>query len=294
VKCAACLAAAVLALAGCATVAPSREPSFSAPIAAAEVAEVDDAPGEGDADLPETAADTAADAPDAPAEDVPGRSDLPARLAARARTFLGQRGPFRAAGERFNGDCSGFVAAVFAAEGIDLLAAMQRAAPDERRGARAAWLAAKADGGTFGAEGSPEPGDLVFWHDTYDQNRNRKADDRFTHIGIVERVEDGSVHFLHRGGKAVARGVMTLARRHVATDPDGERMNSTLRARSHPVKRGGPAAELFAGFGRIGDPSTAAGAHGPGARAKADVQGRRTPAPKVRSARQARTPARGS
>ena len=115
------------------------------------------------------------------------------------------------AGERFNGDCSGFVAAVYAAEGIDLRGAMQRAAPHERRGARAAWLAARADGRVFGADASPGPGDLVFWHDTYDQNRNGKADDRFTHVGIVERVAGQTVHFVHRGAKGVARGVMTLA-----------------------------------------------------------------------------------
>jgi hypothetical protein len=78
------------------------------------------------------------------------------------------------------------------------------------------------------------------------------VDDRFTHVGIVERVEGDSVHFIHRGGRGVARGVMTLARPHEATDGEGRRLNSTLRARSHPVRRGGLAAELFAGYSRPG------------------------------------------
>jgi hypothetical protein len=175
---------------------------------------------------------------------------LRARLVARARQLLGQRGPFRAAGQRFTPDCSGFVAAVYAAEGIDLRGAMQRAAPHERGGARAAWLAALAAGTAFGAAERPEPGDLVFWNDTYDRNRNRRADDPLTHVGIVERVEDGTVHFVHRGHRDVARGVMTLARPHEATGSDGRRLNSQLRSRSHPVKHGGLAAELLAGYSR--------------------------------------------
>jgi hypothetical protein len=48
---------------------------------------------------------------------------------------------------------------------------------------------------------------------------------------------------------------MTLARRHEASAPDGRRLNSAVRARSHPARSGGLAAELFAGFGRLGGPA---------------------------------------
>jgi hypothetical protein len=177
--------------------------------------------------------------------------DLRARLAARARSMIGRRGPFEAAGDRFPGDCSGFVAAVYAAEGVSLRGLMQRAAPAERGGVRAAWLAAKAHGKVFGAATSPSPGDLVFWNDTYDRNRNGRADDRLTHLGIVEYVEDGTVYFLHRGGNGVARGVMTLSRPREATAADGRRLNSAIRAKTHPVKKAGLAGMLFAGFGRV-------------------------------------------
>jgi hypothetical protein len=129
---------------------------------------------------------------------------------------------------------------------------MERAAPGEPSGVRAAWLAARRHGRTFGAEQSPAPGDLVFWHDTYDRNRNGLADDRYTHVGIVEHVQEGTVTFLHRGGKGVARGVMTLGRRGDASARDGRRLNSPIRAIAHPVKTGGLAGELFAGYGRIG------------------------------------------
>jgi hypothetical protein len=246
------LLAAVVLLAGCATIAPPPERrEAAAPIAAPA------GDGAGESDLPEDEADAPPEPP--PPEDASPASDLSARLVARARTFLGRRGPFEVAGETFKGDCSGFVQALYAAEGADLRGLMQQTAPDERRGVAAAWLAARAHGTAFGAEAAPEPGDLVFWHDTYDRNRNRKADDRFTHVGIVEHVgEDGSVTFLHRGGKGVARGVMTLDRPGVATAPGGRRVNSTLRARAHPVKKGGLAGQLFAGYGRIGGPPAAA------------------------------------
>ncbi|HSN90389.1 MAG TPA: CHAP domain-containing protein [Anaeromyxobacteraceae bacterium] len=245
---AACVASSVIVLA-CSTVTPP--PVREGPAAPASPAATG-APGPvaqfGDADLPET---DAAAPPVARTGAAPGVLDFPERLAERAESLVARRGPFRAAGERFRGDCSGFVQAVYAAEGVRLRVMMERAAPEEPSGVRAAWLAARAHGRTFGAEGSPAPGDLVFWHDTYDRNRNGRADDRFTHVGIVERVQDGTVTFLHRGGRGVARGVMTLGRRHDAGGRDGPRLNSPLRARSHPVKGGGLAGELFAGYGRF-------------------------------------------
>lgn len=251
------LAALVLVLASCAArsaSAPGPLDAAASPVAAAAVpagpsAEAAAPPAGVAAEKP------AGDARPAPAAGAaePPREDalLQARLAARARTFLGRRGPFRAAGERFNGDCSGFVEAVYASEGLALRELVAQVAPGERSAVKAVWLAAQRRGVTFGAEEAPAPGDLVFWHDTYDRNHNRKADDRFTHVGIVERVEDGTVHFLHRGHRGVVRGVMTLARAHQARARDGQPLNSRLRARSHPVKRGGLAAELFAGYARL-------------------------------------------
>lgn len=223
-----------LLLAGCATTA-SRQRSAAA--------------GErwSESDLPETDEEP----PRARIEGALATFDLQARLSVRARSYLGRRGPFQAKGQRFGGDCSGFVAAVYSAEGLMLRDLMQRVAPEERSGVAAAWYAARAHGRVFGAGEWPAPGDLVFWHDTYDRNRNGRADDRFTHLGIVEYVEDGTVYFLHRGGRGVARGVMTPGRPWEATDGDGRRLNSAIRATTHPVKQGGLAGALLAGYGRL-------------------------------------------
>ena len=83
----------------------------------------------------------------------------------------------------------------------------------------------------FGSGEWPAPGDLIFWHDTYDRNRNGRADDPFTHVGVVEYVVDGTVLFVHRGGKAVARGAMDPARPGEGSS-NGVVVNSPLRARN--------------------------------------------------------------
>lgn len=179
--------------------------------------------------------------------------DLSARLASRAGDLLGETGPFRVGEARFQDDCSGFVAAVYEAEGLPLRRLMSRIAPHESSGVAAAYRAARAYGIVFGGGGSwPAPGDLVFFHDTYDRNRNRRLDDRFTHVGIVERIQDGSVTFLHRGDKAVARGTLTLAHAGAARGADGSVLNSLLR-KKRPSFPGAQAlaGQLFAGYGRI-------------------------------------------
>ncbi len=181
--------------------------------------------------------------------------ELQARLAARAASLVGHASGFEAGGERFNADCTGFVEAVYALEGVALRPLMRAAAPGERSGVWAAYRAMERYGVLFGGGGEwPAPGDLVFWRDTYDRNRNGRADDGLTHVGVVEYVVDGTVVFVHRGGKAVARGAMT-------PDRPGERsaggvaLNSTLRARN-PRLEAVPAlaGALFAGYGRL-DPA---------------------------------------
>jgi len=178
--------------------------------------------------------------------------DLPERLADRAASLLGERGAFHADGRRFNPDCSGYVEAVYHAEGIPLRSLMERVAPRERSAVVAAHLALERYGRTFGAGVRPLPGDLVFFHHTYDRDRNGRLDERLSHVGIVEQVSGETVVFLHRGGSGVTRAVMTLSRRDELRAGDGRELNSPLRRKrsdwsSAPVLSG----QLFASYGRI-------------------------------------------
>ena len=193
-----------------------------------------------------------------PSRGVRGFSDegLPERLAGRAASWVGHRGPFEVAGHRFKPDCSGFVEAVYQAEGIPLARLLARVSPRETSSAAAAYQAVKTYGVVFGGGGEwPAPGDLIFFHDTYDRDRDGRADDPFTHVGVVEHVSGGTVVFLHRGAKGVVRAAMNQAHPDQEVGPDGLRMNSPIRDRRPPLRAGRTlAGQLFAGYGRI-DPA---------------------------------------
>jgi hypothetical protein len=181
-------------------------------------------------------------------------SDLQARLAARAASLLGQGlAPFQVAGERYNPDCSGFVEAVYAAEGIRLRRILQAAAPRETSAVAAAWAAAGRYGRRWRGGDWPAPGDLVFFDDTWDRNGNGVRDDPFTHLGLVEWVDDaGTVTFLHRASSGVVRGHLTLARPADWKAANGAELNAPLRVRVSKDDRSPAfAGELFVGFGRI-------------------------------------------
>jgi cell wall-associated NlpC family hydrolase len=176
--------------------------------------------------------------------------DLAARLAARAARWEGHAGTFAVGDRRYAADCSGFVHAVYEAEGIPLRRLSGLAAPGETSGAAALHRAAVRYGAVFGGGGEwPSPGDLVFFHDTYDRDRNGGADDRFTHVGVVEYVSKGTVVFLHRGGRRVVRAAVTPDRPGQRSEA-GTLLNSPLREKRGP-RAPALAGILFAGYGRI-------------------------------------------
>jgi probable lipoprotein NlpC len=187
-------------------------------------------------------------------------SDLQARLAARGHQWLGQgKVPFLVGGEKFNPDCTGFVEAAYAAEGIPLRRLAQRAAPAETSGVAALWEAAGRYGTRWRRGEWPAPGDLVFFDDTWDRNGNGAFDDPFTHLGLVEWVDQaGTVTFLHRAGAGVVRGHLALDRPALMRASDGAELNAPLRVRvSKDDRAPALAGQLFVGFGRI-DPARAA------------------------------------
>jgi probable lipoprotein NlpC len=177
---------------------------------------------------------------------------LQARLAARARAHLGHAGAFEVGGARFGADCTGFVAAVYEEEGIPLRRLMTSSAPGETSGVAAAWRTVARYGELLPPEAWPVPGDLVFWHDTWDRDADGRRDDRLTHMGVVQWVEEDTIVFIHRGSKGVARGSMTVVRRAERRDAGGNVLNTPLRRKAKDG-RDGPvlAAELLAGYGRI-------------------------------------------
>lgn len=78
----------------------------------------------------------------------------------------------------------------------------------------------------------PRPGDVAFFDDTYDRNRNGQLDDPLSHSAVVERVlADGTVEMVHVGSNGVSRLRMNLRRPTEHQDADGTTLNDYLRTR---------------------------------------------------------------
>lgn len=164
-------------------------------------------------------------------------------LAEAARGFLGRRA-IAVGGKHFPDDCTGLVRAVYATQGVDLFA--DGGLPGDS-GVTAIWRYAGRHGSLHSEK--PVPGDIVFYRETYDRNRDGRENDGLTHVGIVESVEDdGTVRVIHR----VAHGVM---RYHMNLDHPRERRDSAsgrvLNDYLREGKRSRLAAELFAGYATL-------------------------------------------
>lgn len=102
----------------------------------------------------------------------------------------------------------------------------------------------------------PLPGDLAFFHDTYDRNHNGRLDDPLTHVAMVTEVgDDGTLTLVHFGSHGVASFKMNLEHPAEASDPFGRRINDRLRVqkRRDPPHTPYLASELFIAFGRPPD-----------------------------------------
>ncbi|WP_164015585.1 CHAP domain-containing protein [Pyxidicoccus trucidator] len=150
----------------------------------------------------------------------------------------------RTLGKSVPNDCSGFVRLAYLAGGIDLVNHGFLAGEN----AVSAIFRRALDVGTVHHQ-APRPGDLVFFRETYDRNRDGRRNDGMTHIGVVEGVDgEGTVTFIHRGGKGVARGRLNLAApaKH-QLGQGGPVLNDYIR----PAAKGSRAylaGELFAAF----------------------------------------------
>jgi cell wall-associated NlpC family hydrolase len=162
------------------------------------------------------------------------------RVARRAATLVGV--PL-SSHHRVPDDCSGLVRLAYQAVGIELLS--HGTQPGEnavgamyRRARRAGALHWR----------TPRPGDLVFFRETYDRNRDGERNDGLTHVAVVESVErDGTVVFVHRGGSGVKRSRMNL-RLPMKHRGEGERILNDYLRRAEGEERARLTSELFSGY----------------------------------------------
>jgi peptidoglycan DL-endopeptidase CwlO len=150
-------------------------------------------------------------------------------------------------GRKYPADCTGLIEGVYAQAGLRFRGTLK---PGDN-GVTALYRHARARGRVY-TEGRPAPGDLVFFRETYDQNRDGRRNDGLTHVGIVDAVDtDGTVTVIHRVRRGVVRYHMNLARPRQQRDPKtGQVLNDFLR---HPGPNREPVltGQLFASFGSV-------------------------------------------
>jgi len=176
------------------------------------------------------------DEPWSPPPLVQAPDDVGTRIARHADALVGVSS-LKSVTQRVPDDCTGLVRYAYLREGLELMPAR---GTQGTNGVTALWVSAREKNALHGRE--PRPGDLVFFRETYDRDRDGRTDDGLTHIGVVDSVQpDGTVHFIHRSGRGVTRERMNPYR------PRDRSVNDWLRVRSHRA----PAAltgELFVGY----------------------------------------------
>jgi hypothetical protein len=155
----------------------------------------------------------------------------------------------QANGKRIAYDCAGVTRAIFLAHGNDLYAS---GAPD--KGANGVRLIHHhiSRHGKFHQGPIVRPGDLVFFHNTWDYNGDGLLNDPLTHVGVVERQEsDGTVVFISRVAGAIERYRMNLALPHVYRTAEGRVLNDYIRRKDvdDPADTAYLTGQLFAAFG---------------------------------------------
>lgn len=162
------------------------------------------------------------------AVDLAGLNSKREAVIRSAMSLLG-RDELKVNGRTFNLDCTGVILAAYWGAGYDLMPYFNR---EEGNGVRRLHDTAKNRGKLF-TRTLPEPGDIIFWDDTYDMNEDGRWGDLYTHNGIVVAVEpNGQVTYIHHNyslGIVMAR--MNLSQVEVYRDSAGKELNSPMRMR---------------------------------------------------------------
>ena len=152
-------------------------------------------------------------------------------------------------GRRVAYDCAGVTRAIYLEHGIDLY--NSSTTDRQANGVRLIYNHMRQHGRLHQGP-MVQPGDLVFFDNTWDFNGDGRLNDPLTHVGVVERIEsDGTVVFISRVAEAVERYRMNLALPRVHKTADGRILNDYIRRKrpTDPEEMGHLAGELFTFYG---------------------------------------------
>ncbi len=177
--------------------------------------------------------------------------DIAGRRHAIAKTAAGLVGAktIRYKGRRIKYDCAGVTRAIYLANGIDLFKNVGR----NRRGNGTKLIYNHVRRfGRIHRGPTAHPGDLVFFNNTWDSNKDGRVNDRLTHVGVVERIEaDGTIVFISRVSRAIERYRLNLSRPDVHKSRNGRLLNDFMRRKRaiDPDNTRYLTGQLFAAFG---------------------------------------------
>ena len=171
-------------------------------------------------------------------------------LAMTATKFLGQS-RIEVGGRHYTPDCSGFVRGVYATQRVDLYGGLGEL--DGGNGVGRIYTHFVQHGRIHYGP-TVHPGDLVFFHNTWDFNRDGLPNDPLTHVGVVEQVDpNGTVYFVSWLSKGAERYRMNLQYPHTHKAADGRVLNDFLRRKQFGDANGTRylTGQLFAAFGTL-------------------------------------------
>jgi len=128
-----------------------------------------------------------------------GTEEFYKRVVKIARESVGLKYVPSVNGKHFTSDCIGFVRYVYYRAGFDLEKTYGRG----RGGVSSLYNGLIRYGFTYDSK-LANPGDLVFFDNTYDINRNGKWDDALTHVGIVVGTgRHNTIYYIHFSNSGV-------------------------------------------------------------------------------------------
>ena len=180
------------------------------------------------------------------AERIPAQETL----AKTAVGFLG-RSRIEVGSRQFTSDCSGLARGVYATQSVDLYGGLGEL--DGGNGVGRIFTHIMQHGRIHYGP-TVHPGDLVFFHNTWDFNWDGFPNDPLTHVGVVERVElDGTVVFVSWVAAGIERYRMNLQEPSTHKTGDGRVLNDFMRRKNFGDSKATRylTGQLFAAFGTL-------------------------------------------
>ncbi|MBU1076242.1 MAG: C40 family peptidase [Spirochaetes bacterium] len=149
-------------------------------------------------------------------------------------------------------DCSGLILKILEKNYVTIFK-KQAVIPPGANGVKIIYSTLKRYNKIYRIYSKIRSGDLIFFSNTYDKNRNRINDDTLTHIAIIVDVDnDGTITYVHTSSKGVVTGKMNLRKRGRHTYKNKE-INSNLRRKTAGDTKAVRylSGELFYSFGTI-------------------------------------------